>query len=214
MTTPETKDLLYDLRMAVDDAIDQGIAVGRVPAGFAPERLKEAQAGWRKMRQAEDLQGLVTKHTSFNPNTQYSDLNLAALNKELQGTTKRSQRLLASMDEEQRTALKAEIKELRRHYPFVKIPSLAHIVTTGGSLTTAGVMLLSGQPGAAVAAAIPATLSLALQSPQAMRLFRDAIVRDRGELKPNTIALILDAARREMGYGPQGETRDASASGG
>lgn len=213
VTTPETKDLLYDLRVAVDDAIEQGIAVGKVPAGFAPERLKDAQAGWRKMRQAEDLQGLVTKHTSFNPNTQYSDLNLAALNKELQGTTKRSQRLLASMDEGQRDALQAEIKDLSRNYPFVKIPSLAHIVTTGGSLTTAAIMALTGAGGPAVAAALPAALSLALGSPKAMGLFREAIVRDRGELKPNTIALILDTARRELGYGPQGAPASAAASG-
>lgn len=211
-TDTERRDILSDLRSAVDDAIDKGITVGTVPPGFSAAQLKDAQAGWRKMRLAEDLQDMVTKHTSFNPNTQYSDLNLAALKKELQGTTPRSKRVLSGMDEAATQRLQGELDALSRNYPFVKIPSLAHIITTGGSLTTAAIMAMTGQPGPAVAAAIPAALSLALQSPKAMSLFKEAILRDRGELRPNTVALIIDTARRELGYGAQ-EPTGAAASG-
>jgi hypothetical protein len=205
VTTPETRDLLWDMRNAVDDAIDQGLSVGRVPAGFSPARLQQAQADWRRIRNADDLQAMVTKHTNYNPNTKFSDLNLAALNKELQGTTKRAQRVLGQMGEAEQATLKRELDALAKRYPFVKIPSLASLVTQTGSLGTAGWMLLTGQPGAAVAAAIPASLSLMLGSPRAMNLFRDSIVRSGGKLSANNVALILDAARREMGYGPMQE---------
>jgi hypothetical protein len=203
--TPETKDLLNDLRSRVDDAIDAGITVGKVPPGFDPQTLKQAQEGWRRMRNAEDLQSLVTKHTSFNPNTTLSDLNLASLTKELQGTTGKAQRVLRGMGDAEHAALTAELADLSKRYPFVKIPSLASLMTQGGSLGTAGWMVLTGNPGTAVVAAIPAALSIALQSPQAMKLFRESIINGRGELSHNTVAMIINAARREMGVELGGE---------
>jgi hypothetical protein len=203
--TPETQDLLNDLRSRVDEAIDAGITVGKVPPGFDPQTLTQAQEGWRLMRNAEDLQSLVTKHTSYNPNAKLSDLNLASLTKELQGTTPKAQRVLRGMGDAERATLTAELADLSKRYPFVKIPSLASLMTQGGSLSTAGWMALTGNHGTAVVAAIPAAMSIALQSPQAMKLFRESIINGRGELSHNMVAMIINAARREMGLELGGE---------
>ena len=133
--------------MAVDDAIANGMAVGSKAAGGNPETLKAAQAGWRRLKQSDDLQALVTKHTNFSPNLKYQDLNLAALQKSLTGTNPLGRKVAESLGDTEKAALQQELTTLAKRYPFVKIPSTVLNITGGAGLPAAGYQLLQGNVG-------------------------------------------------------------------
>lgn len=193
---PERQDLINEMRMAVDDAIGNGMAVGSRAAGGNPEMLKAAQAGWRRLKQSDDLQALVTKHTSFSPNLKYQDLNLAALRKSLEGTNPLGRKVAASLGNAETTALQQELTTLAKRYPFVKVPSTVLNITGGAGLPAAGYQLLQGNIPGAAATATAAVMALALQSPRAMEVFRSAIVHGKGRLSSNDIASIVNAVRQ------------------
>lgn len=193
---PERVDLMSEMRMAVDDAIERGMAVGSTAAGGHPETLQAAQAGWRRLRQSDDLQALVTKHTNYNPNTAYQDFNLAAFTKSLDGTNPLGRKVAASFGDAERRALQQELTELKKRYPFVKVPNT--VMNFGGraGLPYAGYQLLQGNVGGAAVAASSAVVALALQSPKAMSYFRSAIVNGKGRLSSNDLAAIVNAVRQ------------------
>lgn len=193
---PERQDLINEMRMAVDDAIENGLAVGSTAAGGNPETLKAAQAGWRRLKQSDDLQALVTKHTNYSPNIQYQDLNLAALKKSLDGTNPLGRKVAGSLGEAETKALQQELTTLAKRYPFVKVPNSIMNIGGRGGLPAAGYLAITGNvPGAAVAAS-SAVVALALQSPKAMSLFRSAIVNGKGRLSSNDVAAIVNAVRQ------------------
>lgn len=196
--TPQVQDMLTTLREEVDDAIGNATAVGSVPASGMPELLKEAQAGWRRLRAGDELQAIVTKHTGFSPNRAYQDLNLASLSKELEGTTRAGRFLDRQLGSAERDRLKAELDDLSQLYPSVRISGQVGGSVTAGSLLAAGGLAASGQPIAAATMLIPGTLSAVLSSPKAMGIFRQAIINGRGEISPNTVALIASVARQEV----------------
>jgi len=194
--TPERQDLINEMRMAVDEAIGNGMAVGSTAAGGNPEILKAAQAGWRRLKQSDDLQALVTKHTNYSPNLQYQDLNLAALKKSLDGTNPLGRKVAGSLGAAETKALQQELTTLAKRYPFVKVPNTIMNISARGGLPAAGYLAITGNlPGAAVAAS-SAVMAGALQSPKAMAIFRSAIVNGKGRLSTNDIAAIVNAVRQ------------------
>ena len=194
--TPERQDLIHEMRMAVDDAIENGMAVGSTAAGGNPETLKAAQAGWRRLKQSDDLQALVTKHTNYSPNLQYQDLNLAALKKSLEGTNPLGRKVAGSLGEAERTALQQELATLAKRYPFVKVPNTVMNIGGRGGLPAAGYLAITGNLSGAAVAASSAVVALALQSPKAMEIFRSAIVNGKGRLSSNDIAAMVNAVRQ------------------
>ena len=196
---PETQDLLQSLRGSVDEAIHNGMAKGSLPAA----ELVEAQKAYRKVMQADDLQGLVTRHTKDSPNLKWQELNLAALNKEIRGGGKKSsQRLVAGMDATERQALQQELDSLAKRYPFVKTTRLVGNLTSAGGLVSAIPHVLTGNlPGVALHA-LPAIANAAMRSPRVMSLFKQSIVDGKGQLAKHHVDALLNAIRHEN----EGET--------
>jgi Transglycosylase SLT domain len=192
--TPETQDLLQSMRAAVDEAIANGIAKGSLPAA----ELVQAQRAYRKVMQAEDLQGLITKHTRDSPNLKWQELNLAALNKELRGGgTRRARELVKGMDATEKQLLTQELDSLKRHYPFVQIPRQgATMAGTSAALAASGLALTGNLPAAA-AVALPAILAAAVRSPNVMSLFKRSIIEGKGRLAAHHVDALLNAIRHE-----------------
>ena len=192
--TPETQDLLQSLRASVDEAIANGMAKGSLPAA----ELIEAQKAYRKVMQAEDLQGLITKHTRDSPNLKWQELNLAALNKELRGGgTKAARNLTKGMDATEKQLLMQELDSLKRHYPFVQIPRQgATMAGTSAALAATGLALTGNLPAAA-AVAVPAILAAAARSPNVMSLFKRSIIEGKGRLAQHHVDALLNAIRHE-----------------
>jgi hypothetical protein len=192
--TPETIDLLQALRTSVDEAIHQGMAKGSLPAA----ELIQAQQAYRKVMQADDLQGLVAKHTKDSPNLQWQELNLAALNKDLRGGGSRKAReFVQGMDATERQLLQQELDSLKRHYPFVQIPRQgATMAGTSAALAATGLALTGNLPAAA-AVAVPAILAAAARSPNVMSLFKRSIIEGKGRLAQHHVDALLTAIRHE-----------------
>jgi hypothetical protein len=192
--TPETQDLLQSLRSAVDEAIHNGMAKGSLPAA----ELIEAQKAYRKVMQAEDLQGLITKHTRDSPNLKWQELNLAALNKELRGGgTKAARNLTNGMDATEKQRLMQELDSLKRHYPFISMPRQgATMAGTSAALAATGLALTGNLPAAA-AVAVPAILAAAARSPNVMSLFKRSIIEGKGRLAQHHVDALLNAIRHE-----------------
>lgn len=186
--TPETIDLLQSMRSAVDDAIANGMAKGSLPAA----ELIAAQKAYRKVMQAEDLQGLITKHTKDSPNLKWQELNLAAFNKELRGGGKKKvAELVQGMDATERQVLMQELDSLKRHYPFVRVNRLGTAVTgVGGSI-------VGGAIGGPVGAVVPLILSAAVSSPRVMSMFKRSIIEGKGRLAQHHVDALLNAIRHE-----------------
>jgi Transglycosylase SLT domain len=192
--TPETQDLLQSLRGSVDDAIANGMAKGSLPAA----ELLQAQKAYRKVMQAEDLQGLVTRHTKDSPNLQWQELNLAALNKDLRGGGRKSaQRLVQGMDATERQLLTQELDSLKRNYPFVRITPTVANLTNAGSLLGAGGMALAGNLPGAGAALLPIIFTAATRSPTIMSLFKRSILEGKGRLAGHHVDALINAIRHE-----------------
>jgi hypothetical protein len=192
--TPETQDLLQSLRGSVDEAIHNGMAKGSLPAA----ELVEAQKAYRKVMQAEDLQGLVTKHTRDSPNLKWQELNLAALNKEIRGGgTRRAREFVKGMDATEKQLLMQELDSLKRHYPFVSIPRQgATMAGTSAALAATGLALTGNLPAAA-AVAVPAILAAASRSPNVMSLFKRSIIEGKGRLAQHHVDALMNAMRHE-----------------
>jgi hypothetical protein len=203
--------MLVRLREHVDDAIGSGAAVGRVPEAGMGELLQQAQREYRRLRAGDELQALVTKHTSFSPNRRYQDLNLASLSKELEGTTRAGRNMQRELGPAESARLTAELDELAELYPSVRISGQVGGTMSAGSLLTATGLAASGRPEAAAAALLPGMISAFVSSPDAMRIFRQAVINGRGEISPNTLALIASAARRELASPPETRPRSPMA---
>lgn len=196
--TPQVQDMLTQLRGEVDDAIGHATAVGSVPDAGTSALLKEAQAGWRRLRSSEELETMVGRHIDPSPDLRYQDLKLNALAKEFDAPTRAGERMTRQMGTAERERLRAELAELAELYPSVRIAGQVGSGITAASLVGATGMALSGHPGAAAATLLPGVISAVMMSPRAMGIFRQAIIHGRGEISPNTVALIASAARREM----------------
>ena len=170
------------------------MARGSLPAA----ELLQAQSAYRKVMQAEDLQGLVTRHTKDSPNLKWQELNLAALNKEIRGGGKKStQRLVAGMDQAERQVLQQELDGLKRHYPFIRITPTAANVVNLASLVHAGGRVMSGDIGGAVMSLTPILMTAAIRSPAIMSMFKRGIIEGRGQLSSHSIDAIINAIRHE-----------------
>jgi hypothetical protein len=197
--TPETIDLLQSLRGAVSETIHNGMAQGSLPAA----ELIGAQRAYRKVMQAEDLQGLVTRHTKDSPNLKWQELNLAALNKEIRGGGKKStQRLVAGMDQTERQVLQQELGSLQRHYPFIRLTPTAANVVNLASLVHAGGRVMSGDIGGALMSLTPVLMTAAISSPAIMGLFKRGIIEGKGQLSSHSIDALLNAIRHENEQAP------------
>lgn len=209
---PATQDILMSMRSAVDDAIGNGMAVGTRAAGAAPEMLQQAQAAWRRVKAAEDLQGLVGKHTRDSANLQWQELNLAALNKELrQGATpagsKLAQRVVSQMGDPERQALQQELTSLSRHYPFVSVSDRGAKWTEWGTAMAGLGLAATGNLPAAGGAILTALTTAAARSPTVMSLFRRSIIEGQGRLAPHHIDALLNAIRHEQEGVPSGRAQ-------
>jgi hypothetical protein len=209
--TPATADMLHKLRAEVDDAIASGRAVGHVPEAGMGALLQQAQREYRRLRAGEELQALVTKHTGDSPNLRYQDLNLAGLNKELRGTTRAGRNMQRELGPAEATRLATELDELAQLYPSVRISGQVGGSITAGSVLAAGGLAASGNPLAAGATLLPGIISAVVSSPEAMRIFRQAVISGRGEISPNAVALIASAARRELAGPPETSPRPPPA---
>lgn len=191
---PATQDLLQGMRSRVDEAITQAMSKGSLSAA----QLVQAQAAWRKVRQAQDLQGMVAKHTRESPNLTWQELNLAALSKDVHGGgSKAARTLMEGMSKTEREVLQQELESLKRHYPFVRVNETASRVIGGGSLLTAGGLALTGNlPGAAVAL-LPVIVTAASRSPTVMSLLKRSIIEGKGRLAPHHVDALLHAIRHE-----------------
>jgi hypothetical protein len=192
--TPETIDILQSLRGSIDEAIHNGMAKGSLPAA----ELVAAQKAWRKVMQAEELQGRVARYTKDSPNLKWQELNLAALNKELRGGGKKStQRLVAGMDQTERQVLQQELGSLQRHYPFIRITPTAANVVNLASLVHAGGRVMSGDIGGALMSLTPVLMTAAISSPAIMSMFKRSIIEGKGQLSSHSIDALLNAIRHE-----------------
>lgn len=198
--TPATKDLLMAMRSSVDDAIHDGIAVGRQAAGTVPETLQQAQDAWRRVQQAENLQGLVGKHTrKSGPGLEFAEINFSALEKDLRGDgTRAAQRLVAQMSPTERAYLAQELKELSRHVPFGRFGEYGTRITEWGSLLSAAGQLLTGNVPLAMASLFPLILTSAARSPRVMGVFKQSILEGKGQLSRHHVDTILNAIRHEQ----------------
>lgn len=196
--TPQVQDMLTNLRAEVDDAIGHATAVGSVPDAGTSALLKEAQAGWRRLRSSQELETMVGRHIDSSPDLRYQDLKLNALAKEFDAPTRAGERMTRQMGPEERERLRAELTELGELYPSVRIAGQVGSGITATSLVGATGAALMGHPEAAAAALLPGVISAVMMSPRAMGIFRQAIIHGRGEISPNAVALIASAARREM----------------
>lgn len=195
--TPEVQSLLQNLRESVDDAIGAGKAVGSVPDAGMSALLKEAQGEWRRLRAGDELQNLVTKHTKEGPNLKYQDLKLSALADELKGTGRAATRLNRHLGSAERERLSAELDELAKLYPDIKISGQVEGGVTVGSLLGASQALISGSPEVAGAALLPMVIAGALRSPKVMSAFRGALANGRGEISSNTLGILANVVRQE-----------------
>jgi hypothetical protein len=192
--TPETQDLLQSMRSSVDEAIHNGMAKGSLPAAD----LVAAQRAYRKVMQAEDLQGLVRRYTKDSPNLKYQELNLAGLNKEIRGGGKKSaQRLIEGMDATERQVLQDELAALSKRYPFVRVASTVGALASAGGLLYGGSELLSGDIQGASYSLVPAMMHAASRSPRFMGLFKRSILDGKGQLAKHHVDALVNAMRHE-----------------
>ena len=192
--TPETQDLLQSLRSSVDEAIHNGMAKGSLPAAD----LVAAQKAYRKVMQAEDVQGLVRRYTKDSPNLKYQELNLAGLNKELRGGGKKStQRLVAGMTDTEQKILQDELAALSKRYPFVRVASTVGALASAGGLLYGGSELLSGDVQGASYSLLPAMMHAAARSPRFMGLFKRSILNGKGQLAKHHVDALVNALRHE-----------------
>ena len=192
--TPETQDLLQSMRSSVDEAIHNGMAKGSLPAA----ELIAAQKAYRKVMQAEDLQGLITKHTKDSPNLKWQELNLAALNKSLRGGgTKKAKALVEGMDATERQVLQQELEGLSKKYPFIRMGPLVGNLASAGSLVYGATQLMSGNVVGAAGSLLPAIINAASRSPNVMGLFKKSILEGKGQLAQHHIDALVNAIRHE-----------------
>ena len=185
----EARQLLRDVQRSVDDAVDQGIARGRVGTGQTVEQLQEARRQWARLRASEDLGDLIERTITGTP-----DLSMASLNlRQLADALRRNNSDLAhgvnrALDQTPgaRAAFQRQIDDLAQLYRTIELP-----------LTdVAGISRLP------VVAFLRQGLSTLLLTEPGQRLFRDAIVNGRGNLSLNLVAEGANAVRRELGLAP------------
>jgi hypothetical protein len=185
LTSHEARQLLEDFQGAVDDAIDAGIARGRVPTGMTVADLQEARRQWARVRAHEDLSTLVERTIDVTPDLTMSSFKL----KQLANSLRRNegplaQRINRALDQTgTRGAFQRDIEEVSQLYQTVELP-------------LADVFGIWRAPGFAV---VRQMISGVLASPTGRQIFRDAIIEGRGRLSLNGFAAAVNAARRESG---------------
>lgn len=192
---PEAKQLLRDLQDEVDDAIDFGLARGRVPAGQTPAILKEARVQYARLRSAEELGDMVERSITSTPDLSDVRFNLRQIADNLRrNTSKQSQAVNRALDltPGARQRFQSQIDEISKQFQAIEL-SLADVSGTKRLFAIAGLNDMIGS---------------ILSTETGRRMFQRSVLEGRGRLSANAIAVILSAVRRDLSGSPQSTTEE------
>jgi hypothetical protein len=191
----EAKTLLGDFRQAVDDTMFNGIAMGPIPAGTAPELLQQARKDWANLRAAEDMGQMVEQAITSSPNLRDNAFNLRRFYDDLRkGKSQAAQSVNRALDLNPgaRERFMQSVNEIIPLYDSIALP-LTDVV---------------GFRRNAVVAGLGQMLSALMLDDRFRPLVFQAVTAGRGKLSPNVLATLANAQRREMigtGEGPRTE---------
>ena len=183
--TGEAPQLLKDLQDAVDDAIDQGIARGRVPAGQTPELLQQARRDYARFRSAEDMAQLIENKITSTPDLGMVQFNLRAYADEIRrGQTKLAQQANRALRyvPQGHARYQQAIDNIADLYQTIEFP-----------LTN-----VSGFQRNWIIAGLGQMLSSIMMTTRGQQVFEEAVLQGRGRMSPNALALAFNAAMREL----------------
>jgi hypothetical protein len=183
---PEARQLLQDLQDAVDDAIDTGLARGRVARGQTPELLQEARRNYARLRASEDMAQMVENTITSTPDLAMASFNMRQFYDNLRkGNTKLAEQINRSLDQTPgaRARFDKELDDISGLFKTIEMP-----------LTDVG-----GFRRSAIIGGIGQMLSTIMLTDTGRRLFREAVVQGRGQVSLNALAVITNAVDRELG---------------
>lgn len=180
----EAKQLLRDLQVSIDDTIDFGLSRGVRQVGNEPEVLRAARGEWARLRAAEDMGHMVERAITSTPDLAMNSFNLRAFFDTLRkGDSEISRNVNRALDRTPgaRERFMQGLDDISQQFRTIEVP-----------LTD-----VSGWRRNFIIAGLGQAISSILLTDVGQRLFRDTIVNGRGQLSPNAIALLVNAARRE-----------------
>ena len=181
----EAKQLLEDFQDEVDDAIDFGLAKGRVPAGDVPQVLQEARRGWARLRSAEEMTDAIERSITSTPDLSVQTFNLRQFFDNIRRKAGRqAEQINRALDLTPggRARFEADIDNISELYKTIEMP-LTDVAGFRRSFVIGGL----GQ-----------MLSRIMSSDVGRKLFSEAVIYGRGRVSPNLMAAIASYARREM----------------
>jgi hypothetical protein len=190
LQSPEARQLVSDLKSAVDDTIDYGLTSGANAAASPQIRdtLHTARRDWAQRMAADDMGELIEGKISSSPNLQDSIFSLRGLYDELRrGRSQASKSVNRSLDltPGAREGFEKELDEISRLYQNVEM-SLSDVSGISRMPLVAGVRQGLGQ---------------VLLTDWGRKWFKDAIIEGRGTLSPNAVGFLVNVARREFAPG-------------
>jgi len=188
----EAQQLLRDFQAVVDDTIYHAPATG---ARVAETRgvLTQARQDWARRMAADDMSDLLENKIRSSQDLSMVSLNLAGFYDDLRrGRSEISRSVDRAIDlmPGGRQRFDTAMEQVAQQFQYVNLPKV---------------------PG------LQQALSVMMLNPTLREALRGAIVQGRGTVSPNTMALLVNAARREMRpelTGRASESESASAPGG
>ena len=169
----EARQLLRDFQAVVDATIFQAPATG-ARAHETRAVLAQARQDWARRMAADDMSDMIENKISSSPDLSSVSLNLAGLYDELRrGRSEISRTVDRAIDlmPGGRQRFEAAMEQAAQQFQYVNLPKV---------------------PG------MQQALSVMMLNPTLREALRGAIVQGRGTVSPNTFAMLLNAARREM----------------
>lgn len=195
---PEARYVVRNLQGAVDDTIDTGVALG-IPGAQAQatrDLLQTARKDYAHLRASEDLGQFVENNITSSPDLSSASLNLRSVFDTLRkGNSEISRSVNRALDltPGARARFDDEITDIARQFHTIELP-----------LTD-----VAGFRRNAVVAGVSQAISTLMLTERGREMFRGAVLTGRGQVSPNTLAMMANALRREA---MPGVTRGPAAS--
>jgi hypothetical protein len=186
----EARQLLQDAQDAVDDAIDFGLARGRVPKGDVSALLQAARADYARLRSAEEMAEAVEKSITSTPDISMATFNLRSFYDTLRkNTTKQAQQINRALDltPGARDRFYDTLGQLSQLYERIEMP-MADVV---------------GLRRVPIIASLGQWLSLLMTTDVGRRLFTDVVTQQQGRPTVSVLANLANLARRDHAAHPR-----------
>lgn len=192
----QAKQLLKDLQDDVDELIDTALANQGAAVGLPGDLARDARKQWARFRAAENMSFMLEQSITSTPDLRLQTFNL----RQFFDTLRKNNTTLAK-----NTNSALDITPGARESFIREINEISTIMNTIEFPLTD----VAGFRRNAIVAGLGQMLSTVLLTDTGRRMFKEALIEDRGRLSMNTVALISNAVRREIsGSGANPLTED------